>query len=82
MAAHSGNSSKSYFHNLNKLNINDNFYLYSNNKKYTFSVTYKYEIEKNGKLEYIEDGRTLAYLTTCSENNSNKQLVVIGLLNN
>ena len=80
IAAHSGSSLISYFHNLDILDIDDKIYLYHDNMKYIYKVIQKYEIDKNGKLQYIEDGRSLLYLTTCSENHRNKQLVIVSLL--
>ena len=79
IAAHSGNSKVSYFHDLDKLNINAIFYITTKEKRYTYKVISKYETDKNGRLDYIEDTRSLAYLTTCSEKNKDKQLIVIGI---
>lgn len=80
LAAHSGNSQISYFHNLDLLNIQDKVYLYFQDFKYTFKVIEKYEIEKDGTLELTKNENCLLYLTTCSEKDKTKQLVIISKL--
>lgn len=77
LAAHSGNSRISYFHNLDLLNIQDKVYLYFQNFKYTYKVIEKYEIKKDGTLEITKNENGLLYLTTCSERDKTKQLVII-----
>lgn len=79
IAAHSGNSQKSYFHNLQLLEIGDKIYIYQNGIKYIFNVIKSYEIDKDGKLN-VEEKSAKLYLTTCSENDKSKQLVVIANL--
>ncbi len=80
LAAHSGNSQISYFHNLDLLRIQDKVYLYLQDFKYTYEVIEKYEIEKDGTLEITKNENGLLYLTTCSEKDKTKQLVIISKL--
>lgn len=77
--AHSGNSSISYFDNLKYLDINDEIKIYYKEKWYFYNVLKKYEIDKNGVLSIYNDG-TSKYitLTTCSQENKNKQIVILG----
>ncbi len=76
--AHSGNSRIAFFKNLNKVDINDNVIVYYEGIKYTYQITNKYEIEKNGKLKVFKyEGKKLITLLTCISN-TNKQVVLIG----
>lgn len=75
IAGHSGSSKISFFHNLDILTLNDYIYLYYNGNKYEYKVIQKYEEEKVGKLS-VDSEKELLYLTTCSEKNKNKQLVI------
>lgn len=76
--AHSGNSKIAYFRNLNKLNVNDEVFVYYEGVKYNYQIINKYEIEKTGKMEVIRDSkRKLITMVTCISN-TNKQVVLIG----
>lgn len=76
--AHSGSSRIAFFKNLNKVYINDNVIVYYEGIKYTYQITNKYEIEKNGKLKVFKyEGKKLITLLTCISN-TNKQVVLIG----
>lgn len=75
IAGHSGSSKISFFHNLDILTLNDSIYLYYNGNKYEYKVIQKYEEEKVGKLS-VDNEKELLYLTTCSEKNKDKQLVI------
>lgn len=76
--AHSGNSKIAYFRNLNKLNVNDEVFVYYEGVKYSYQIINKYEIEKTGKMEVIRDSkRQLITMVTCISN-TNKQVVLIG----
>lgn len=76
--AHSGSSRIAFFKNLNKVDINDNVIVYYKGNKYTYQITNKYEIEKNGKLKVFKyEGKKLITLLTCISN-TNKQVVLIG----
>lgn len=77
--AHSGNSSISYFDNLKYLDINDEIKIYYKEKWYFYNVLKKYEIDKNGMLSIYNDGISkYITLTTCSQENKNKQIVILG----
>ena len=77
--AHSGNSSISYFDNLKYLDINDEIKIYYKGKWYFYNVLKKYEIDKNGMLSIYNDGVSkYITLTTCSQENKNKQIVILG----
>lgn len=83
MYAHSGNSSISYFKNLNKVEINDVIYIYHNGVKYEYKILDKYDIEKTGKAEiYLTNTEKYITLITCSQDQKNKQIVLIGSLKN
>lgn len=75
IAGHSGSSKISFFHNLDILTLNDSIYLYYNGNKYEYKVIQKYEEAKVGKLS-VDNEKELLYLTTCSEKNKDKQLVI------
>lgn len=76
--AHSGNSKIAYFRNLNKLNVNDEVFVYYEGVKYSYQIINKYEIEKTGKMEVIRNSkRKLITMVTCISN-TNKQVVLIG----
>ncbi len=75
IAGHSGSSKISFFHNLDILTLNDSIYLYYNGNKYEYKVIQKYEEAKVGKLS-VDNETELLYLTTCSEKNKDKQLVI------
>ena len=77
--AHTGNSSISYFDNLKYLDINDEIKIYYKGKWYFYNVLKKYEIDKNGMLSIYNDGISkYITLTTCSQENKNKQIVILG----
>ena len=77
--AHSGNSRIAYFRNIKKLNINDDINVFFDGKKYAYTIVKKYEVDKTGKLSIINDGISkYITLTTCSQENKGKQIVIIG----
>ena len=81
--AHSGNSNIAYFRNLNKVNKNDSIYIYYSGVKYEYKITNKYTIEKKGTANVIssKDKRYIT-LITCSQEQKNKQIVLVGNLMN
>lgn len=79
LAAHSGNSSISYFKNIIKLNINDRINLYYQNNLYKYDVIKKYEIEKTGKLNIDLTNNSDLTLVSCISN-TNKQIVILAEL--
>lgn len=79
LASHSGNSSVSYFKNLDKLLNEDSVIVYYNNVKYYYRIMDFYLEKKNGyiSMPYFNDGKYII-LTTCKD--SLNQLVYIGKL--
>lgn len=74
---HSGNSSVAYFRNLNKVNINDDVYVYYNGRKYHYVINDKYDISKTGKAvlkKPINDN----YITliTCNQSKKGYQTIL------
>lgn len=76
LAAHSGNSKISYFHNLDKLELKDEVNLMYQNKLYTFIVNKIYKTNKNGKININKEEGNYLILTTCDKKNNSKQLVI------
>lgn len=79
--AHSGNSSIAYFKNLNKVEINDDIYVYYNGTKYHYEIYDKYDIQKTGKAKVVSS-YSYNYITliTCNQSKKDKQIVVVGRL--
>jgi len=77
--AHSGNSYISFFRKLNKVNINDDIYVYYNGLKYHYVIENKYDIEKTGKAKVIsrKDNKFIT-LITCNQDRKGYQVVVEG----
>lgn len=79
--AHSGNSRISYFDKLNNLEEKDEIKVYYNSVWYYYSIIKKSEVDKNGKLNIFNDNESkYITLTTCSQENKNKQIVILGLV--
>jgi len=78
LAAHSGNSSVSYFNKLYMLNKGDFAYIEYNNNKYTYKIVDIYTVEKTGKAEIRrnKDVNTLT-LITCTKDNKTTQTIYI-----
>ena len=81
--SHSGNSNIAFFHNLYKLEINDDIYVYYKGIKYHYIIIYKYNIEKTGKASVIAS-KTDKYITliTCNQKKKNKQTTLVGKISN
>lgn len=81
MYAHSGNSSIAYFRNLNKVEIDDEIYIYYNGVKYKYKIFTKYDIKKTGKAEILFSniGKYIT-LITCNQNRNGYQVILIGKL--
>lgn len=79
--SHSGNSNIAFFNRLNKLDINDDIYVYYNGVKYHYSIRNKYDIEKTGKAKVIsrKDDKYIT-LITCNQNKKGFQIVIEGKL--
>lgn len=76
IAAHSGTGDIAYFKDLDKLKIRDNIILNINKKNYTYTVKEMWEDPKNGYININKEKEKQLILTTCSPNNSKKQLIV------
>jgi len=78
--AHSGNCYFSFFKDLNKVNLNDEVYVYYDGVKYKYFITDKYEIKKTGNVNVaIPSQKNLITLITCI-NGTDKQVVLTGEL--
>jgi LPXTG-site transpeptidase (sortase) family protein len=82
IAGHSGTGLLAYFNNLNKLQINDQIYLYYANNKYIYHVSNIYEIDKTGKLNILDDKHSSSLILITCKINSNKQIIIICQGNN
>ena len=81
LAAHNGNSEVSFFKDLERLNLNDDVYIYHNGNKYHYKIANNYIVKKTGKVNIIRDKtRTTITLITCKNNSDTEQVVYIGYL--
>lgn len=80
-AAHSGNSSVSYFNKLYLLNIDALVYVTYNNVTYTYKITDIYRVKKSGEIE-IKSNKNKSNITliTCTKNDNTTQTVYLGEL--
>ena len=82
LAAHSGTADISYFNNLDKLKINDEVLILYNGKTYQYKIVNIYDIDKTGKAKINrKNNKSTITLITC-RNGTNKQIVLIGELQN
>lgn len=82
LAAHSGTADISYFNNLDKLKINDEVLILYNGKTYQYKIVNIYDIDKTGKAKINRNNnKSTITLITC-RNGTNKQIVLIGELQN
>lgn len=78
LAAHSGDCSICYFHNLYKVLNGDEAYIYYKGVKYIYKVTNIYEVEKTGRVAIYRDfNKNVLTLITCTRNSDTKQTVYI-----
>lgn len=82
IAGHSGTGRTAFFKNLYKLKEKDTINIYYKNIKYTYEVINVYEETKDGDIAIDKISETTLVLTTCSQSNKNKQVVVISKLVN
>ena len=81
LAAHSGNGYLSFFKNLYKLNTGSMAYIYYNNIKYSYKITYIYKQAKTGTINvYRPYGKTTLMLITCTKNDESSQTVYVAEL--
>lgn len=82
LASHSGNARISYFRNLDKLSLGDMVSIDYKGKTYNYKIVNIYDIEKTGTAKIIRDtNETTLTLITC-RHNTQKQIVVIAILQN
>ena len=78
LAAHSGNSSISYFHDLYKLDIGDIAKVYYQSKTYKYQIVNIYKEDKDGSVAIIRDpNKTTLTFITCSKNDKLHQTIYI-----
>ncbi len=79
LAAHSGNGRNAFFNNLKELTINDEVYIYYDNKKYIYIIKDIYTIDKTGKASIKENiNKNSISLITCSTIDKTKQIIYYG----
>lgn len=76
LAAHSGTSNISFFNQLDTLEINDEIYLTYKNINYIYYIKDIWETSKDGNIEVIKESKNQLVLTTCSQKNQSKQLII------
>ncbi len=69
IAGHNGNSTTSYFKDLDELKLNDEIIINIKGVEYTYKITEIYNIEKTGYFGYDDKETNTLYLITCSNNN-------------
>ena len=81
LAGHSGNSRIAYFHKLYKLKEKDQVYIYYQNIKYIYQVSKIERQDKDGTISFTKTKDTTELiLTTCDQQNKDKQIVVVAKL--
>lgn len=79
LAGHNGNSTVSYFDNLNTLSKDDNVFVFYKGIKYIYKITNNYEIKKDGTYKVLRNNdKTTITLISCKKNTTDKQIVYIG----
>ena len=82
-AAHSGNSSVSYFNKLHLIGVGTYVYIDYEGINYTYEIKDIYEVEKTGTAEIKRrKGVSTITLITCTKNNNDTQTIYIGELIN
>ena len=82
LAGHSGNSYISFFKKLTNLVNEDEAIIYYDGKRYVYSLTKIYEIEKTGTAHIMRNGKNSTLTLITCKHNTNKQLVFIFDLKN
>lgn len=81
LAAHSGTGYLSFFRYLYKLNTGDMAYVYYDNYKYTYEITYIYTQQKTGTINvYRPYNKSTLMLITCTKNDESTQTVYVAEL--
>ena len=82
IAGHSGSGRVAFFKNLDKLKKDDQIYIYYKNIKYIYEIINIYEETKDGDIAIPKISESSLILTTCSQKDKTKQVVVISKLIN
>lgn len=78
LAAHSGNSSVSYFNDLYKLEIGDTASIVYQGNTYTYKIKNIYKEDKDGSIAiYRDKNKSVLTLITCTNNDNTKQTIYI-----
>lgn len=81
LAAHSGNSSVSYFKNLDKLSLNDEVIVNYNDIVYKYKITSIYDIKKTGTAKIVRDkNKNTLTLITCRQKTNNQIVIICELI--
>ena len=81
LAAHNGNSSVSYFKDLEKMKPNAEVIVHYNDNKYIYEIATSYITKKDGEVNITRDiSRNTITLITCKNNSDTEQIVFIGYL--
>ena len=80
IAGHSGSGRVAFFRNLYKLKENDQIYIYYENIKYIYQVQNYYEETKDGDISIDKNSESTLVLTTCSQTDKNKQIIIVSKL--
>lgn len=70
LAAHSGNSIYSFFKDLNKIELNDEIFIYYEKQKYIYIINKIYEIPKTNSLEFPKIKNNKIVLVTCLDDDN------------
>ncbi len=73
LASHSGNSSISFFKNLDQLVLDDEAIIYYSNTSYVYILKDIQHVVKNGTISLLEPDTSELVLTTCNRKNDNIQ---------
>lgn len=79
LASHSGNSSVSYFNDIDKLSLGDEIFIEDKDNIYLYLVNKIFFIDKTGMFYYDNKDKYI-YMITCVKNSHKKQLVIGGYL--
>lgn len=82
LAAHAGDSTISYFKNLELLSIGDYATIIYNGKTYNYEIASIYEVDKTGTVPIKRDENISTLTLITCKHNTNKQIVLIANLYN
>ena len=76
LASHSGNTRVAFFKDLYKLKLSEYVYIYYDKYKYTYEIIEIDNQEKTGTISIKNANYPTLILTTCNQQDKNKQLVI------